>query len=204
MSMRRAGFSLIEALVVLAIGGMALAIIFTIGTKAGDTGFSLGRRAMSVADSDIAISDLRSILRSAVVRPDRAFVEDVDRPTTGSASRLETDVVFERANQCGPRGWAGRLVLTIQTGAGQNQLVCEAAGRTTVLVDLKAATGAFSYSTDGRTWTPDYVSGPVRSEDFEVIRSKTLWVRFISPTTGDVIESSGSGAPQYWLRAADG
>ena len=34
---RRAGFSLIEALVVLAIGGMALAVIFSIGIKAGDT-----------------------------------------------------------------------------------------------------------------------------------------------------------------------
>ena len=88
---RRAGFSLIEALVVLAIGGMALAVIFSIGIKAGDTGFSLGRRAMSVADADVAISDLRAIIRSLSLRPPAAIVEGVDRPIVAGPDRLEAD-----------------------------------------------------------------------------------------------------------------
>ena len=66
---QRSGFSLIEALVVLAIGGMALAIIFSIGIKAGDTGFSLGRRAMSAADLDVSVSDVRVLIAPFPAHP---------------------------------------------------------------------------------------------------------------------------------------
>lgn len=120
----RSGFSLIEALVVLAIGGMALAIIFSIGVKAGDTGFGLGRRAMSAADSDVAASDLRTLIRSLALRPPDTFLGGLDQPVVGDPIRLEGDVVIERATQCAPQGWAGRLVLAVERrGTGHALLI---------------------------------------------------------------------------------
>ncbi|WP_145915932.1 hypothetical protein [Brevundimonas naejangsanensis] len=84
------------------------------GMKAGDAGFALGRRAMSAADADVAISDLRSIIRSLTVRPPAAIMEGVDLPLVGAPERLEGEAVMERATGCAPQGWAGRLVLTIE------------------------------------------------------------------------------------------
>jgi hypothetical protein len=85
---QREGFSIVEALVVLAISGMALAIIFTIGIRAGDTGFALGRKAMSAADLDLAVSDLRSLMRSYELRPGDTFVDGVDEPLIGTMDRI--------------------------------------------------------------------------------------------------------------------
>ncbi len=42
---RAAGFSLIEALIVLIVAGFALMLVFAIGGQAARTGFALGRRA---------------------------------------------------------------------------------------------------------------------------------------------------------------
>lgn len=178
---------------------MALAVIFTIGTKAGDTGFGLGRRAMAASDSDIAISDLRSIIRSLALRPPSTFQGDTDVPVIGQVDRFEADVVMERANQCGPLGWAGRVLLTIELNGGRRQLVCEAAGRKTVLIDLGGQPASFSYSRDGRTWSDRYTNAPQDGQEATDLQSETLWVRLASPGFGDVIEAASSGSPEAWL-----
>ena len=46
---RSAGFSLIEALIVLLVAGMALMLVFSIGGESARTGFRLGRRALAAA-----------------------------------------------------------------------------------------------------------------------------------------------------------
>ncbi|PQZ73528.1 hypothetical protein CQ039_16285 [Brevundimonas sp. MYb52] len=198
---RRAGFSLIEALVVLAIGGMALAVIFSIGIKAGDTGFSLGRRAMSVADADVAISDLRAIIRSLSVRPTATIIEGVDQPILAGPERLEADAVMERATGCAPQGWAGRLTLTIETQGDEKVLMCEAGPRKTPIMNLpRGATAAFSYSTDSTTWTPAYESPSAPSNTAESFRSFSLWVRLNAEPTLDVVDLAASGRPERWTR----
>ena len=196
----RSGFSLIEALVVLAIGGMALAIIFSIGTKAGDTGFGLGRRAMAAADADVATSDLRSIIRSLALRPSDTFADDVDRPVVGDAARLEGDVVMERATQCAPQGWAGQIVLTIERRGADHVLTCSAAGRTAVLIDTAHSPAAFWYSTNGETWTPSYSNQPVGPRNIGELRSQAVWIRFAAAPVADVVEMAASGRPEIWLR----
>ena len=109
----RSGFSLIEALVVLAIGGMAVAIVFSLGMKAGDTGFALGRRAMSAADADISIANIRTIVQSLALRPPAMAVTGIDTPVTGEPDRLAGPVVMKRATPCAPQGWAGEISLAI-------------------------------------------------------------------------------------------
>lgn len=196
----RPGFSLIEALVVLAIGGMALAIIFSIGLQAGDSGFSLGRRAMAAADSDIASSDLRAVIRSLAVRPPAMFAPEIDEPIRGQASRLEGDLVMERATQCGPRGWSGRLVLAIEPRGPGRALVCEAADRRATLITSRSADMAFSYSEDGVVWSDQWTNAPTGRDSVETQPPIKVYVRLKADAATDIVESASSGPVRPWAR----
>ncbi|MBB5745335.1 pilus assembly FimT family protein [Brevundimonas variabilis] len=195
----RSGFSLIEALVVLAIGGMALAIIFSIGIKAGDTGFGLGRRAMAAADTELSTNDLRSLLRSYSVRPAGSFVEGVDRPVEGTSTRLVGEAVMERATQCAPQGWAGELALEIEQRDGLISVVCQANGRRVTLASGPGARGGFQYSSDaGSTWSDTWRTA--QGDRFAEPRSARVWIRLTGPGMQDIVETAGSGRPQTWAR----
>lgn len=194
---------MIEALVVLAIGGMALAIIFSIGIKAGDTGFSLGRRAMTAADLDVSVSDVRVLIRSIALRPPETFNAQIDRPIVGAPERLEADVVMERATQCAPQGWAGQMVLTVRREDGQGVLTCEAGGEPVTLIATSDPTASLSYSSDGVTWSTAYASatrGDAASDG--QMRSSRLFVRFKGGAV-DVLDAAGSGRPESWIRFDD-
>ncbi len=201
---RRSGFSLIEALVVLAIGGMALAIIFSIGTKAGDTGFKLGRGAMAAADTDVAFSDLRTILGSLVLRPPGTFLADVDEPIDGEESRLSAEVVMTRATICAPQGWAGRLTLVVEPFENGQRLSCEIEGARTPLLALPRGSGRFSYSEDGVAWRSSYSNDPSRFDKPNDIARLQLYVRFVGDGGGvDIIEGLSSGRIERWVRRND-
>lgn len=199
----RAGFSLIEALVVLAIGGMALAIIFSIGVRAGDAGFSLGRRAMSAADLDVSVSDARVMIRSIALRPPETFNAVIDRPLVGGADRLEADVVMERATQCAPQGWAGRMILVVERRGGQGMLTCEAGAEAATLITTSDPTARLSYSNDGVTWSDAYESATqAEGSDDGPMQSIRLYVRFQGGAV-DVMDAAGSGRPESWIRFDD-
>lgn len=202
---RRPGFSLIEALVVLAIGGMALAIIFSIGVKAGDTGFALGRRAMAAADADVAVSDLRAIVRSIALRPPATMRAGVDRPLVGTAERLEADAVMERATLCAPQGWAGRLVLSVEDHDGAKALFCQAGARPRVLlIALDGDAPGLSYSQNGSDWSALFATRPAEVVEVGGFVSQTLWVRVNGGRAADVIEMAYSGQPSLWVRQDGG
>lgn len=197
---RRSGFSLIEALVVLAIGGMTLAIIFSIGIRAGDTGFTLGRRALTVADSDVAVSDARSVIRSFVLRPTTTFRDGVDSPVVGGPETLRGEVVMERATQCGPQGWAGPMTLSITQGEGVYTLVCSANGQDRTLMTMRGEAPKFEYSLNRTLWTPSYTNAPERVGGARGdLAPLTVYVRMRSEA-GDVLESMTSGRPELWVR----
>lgn len=62
---------------------------------------------MAVADADVAISDLRSIIRSISLRPTAMIIEGVDQPVIAGPLRLEADAVMERATGCAPKAGRG-------------------------------------------------------------------------------------------------
>jgi type II secretory pathway pseudopilin PulG len=196
----REGFSIVEALVVLAISGMALAIIFTIGVRAGDAGFALGRRAISAADLDLAVSDLRTLLRSYEVRPADTFVDGVDDPLIGTIDRLEGPAVMNRATQCAPEGWSGNLILTVEGQGRDRTLTCQAGDRRAVLFELAATEGVFSYSTDARTWSPSYENRRAERPSETGARSQAVYIRFEARPLTDVVERAESGQPSRWFR----
>ncbi len=200
----RAGFSLIEALVVLAVGGLALTVIFSIGMRAGDAGFRLGRGAMAAADRDVALGDIRATVRSIALRPPSAFLPQIDRSMDGQARRMEVEVVMERATQCAPQGWSGRLVLEIVDQGGERLLTCRAGDRpVTRLMTLSLGLTGFSFSTDGQVWAPAYANTPAPRGEGPV-RPLNLWVRLAGPGV-DIVEMASSGRADAWIRAgADG
>lgn len=201
MLRRRGGFSLIEALVVLAIGGMALALIFSIGTKAGDTGFTLGRRAMNAADADISISDVRTIIQSVALRPPAFAVTGMDRPALGEPDRMVAPVVMKRATACAPQGWAGLLTLRlVEDSNGGQTLTCSAGDRTVDLMVFPRGRAGFTFSTDGREWTPRFSSDPTAFQDPTQLRYLRLYVRLNAPGKIDIIDGVTSGPIQRWTR----
>lgn len=203
-STSRSGFSLIEALVVLAIGGMALAIIFSIGTKAGDAGFGLGRRAMAASEGDVAASDLRTIIRSIALRPSILFKDGVDKPAVGGSQEFSADVVMERATQCAPQGWAGPLTLRVDGQAGAWTVTCNAAGKKSVLLNTRASRPQLSYSVNGIDWLPSFSNAPRGGQKLEEIHSEALWIRLSDAATLDIIEVAATGRPEAWIRPDDG
>lgn len=200
MQRRRGGFSLIEALVVLAIGGMALAIIFSIGTKAGDTGFALGRRAMAAADADISISDFRTVVQSVALRPPALAVTGVDTPVIGEPDRLIAPVVMKRATACAPQGWAGLLTLRLEDRDDGQALVCQAGERTIDLMVFPRGRAGFTFSSDGRAWAPRYSSDPTAFDAPDQLRYLRLYVRLDVPGDVDVLDGVTSGPMQRWTR----
>ena len=197
----RTGFSLIEALVVLAIGSMALALIFSIGRSASDNGFRLGRNALTAADNEIAVADARTAIGSLLVRP-LATIRDPERQAvTGTAAFIEGEAVMRRATACAPRGWQGRLRLSIEPSGGRPALFCRA-GDKSVRLMLLGPGAAFSYSTDGVAWTPAWTnatspqSGIVTAPPLE---SASVYLRLSNPGGPDIMETASSGVPSGWF-----
>lgn len=185
---------------VLAIAGMVLAIIFSIGLRAGDVGFGLGRRALEASDSDISRSDFRVTIQSMALRPTNTFAPS-DPVTRGNPTRLETEVVMARSTQCALKGWAGILTIEIlpETGGG-GVVMCRAGTREVVLFRLPDRSAALSYSTDGLTWSTDFENTPEEQQDFGNIRSAALWVRLSAAPDLDLVARASSSRPELWAR----
>lgn len=188
---------------VLAIGGMAVAIVFSLGMKAGDTGFALGRRAMSAADADISIANIRTIVQSLALRPPAMAVTGIDTPVTGEPDRLAGPVVMKRATPCAPQGWAGEISLAIVDNDGGQIVTCTAAGRTVTLMTFPRGRAGFTFSSDGRAWAPRYSSDPTAFADPTQLRYLRLFVRLDAPGQVDVLDTVTSGPMQRWTRESE-
>lgn len=159
----RCGFSVLEAVIVLAITAVALSLIFSIGSRASDQGFRLGRRALSASDSQVASDSLRAAINGIVlprpVEPQRPGFAST--PFHGDATHWSSSVVFDRATPCGPAGPYALVTFSIVHGGRRSALLCDVGdGHPRELVDFGESTPEISYSTDGTSWssTADFAS----------------------------------------------
>lgn len=158
----KAGFTLIEALVVIAITSLIAGLLFTIGARGGQTVLRLGNRALDTADSQLARDTFRSVITSLVVPPLVSQVQadggvdmtGEDDGLTGDAAQLSGHWLGLRATACGRTGDVGRMVLALTSAAGHTVLTCQLEDATPItLLDLGAREVHFQYSEDGVTWT---------------------------------------------------
>jgi hypothetical protein len=160
----RAGFSLIEALIVLIVGAMALILIFGVGGKANETAFRLGRRALSTADNRLATDSLRAIISGAALSPADAGADSTPSPGVrfaGDAAGFRTDAMLDVATPCAPSGPASDLSVEIVRSGSGSLLTCRVGqGPTAVLLDLGAHSAGFSYSLDGQVWSDRWAEPP--------------------------------------------
>ncbi len=152
---RRAGFSILEALIVLAISGTALLLIFEMGASGSQRGFRLGNRALAAADAEPGAGSLRTIVRGArfdVVRP-VATLERVRGPV-GDSRTFSTPASLDRSTACAPAGPAPAVSLILSSTTHGDILTCRTTedGPAIILIDLTPSRGRLSYSEDAVVW----------------------------------------------------
>ena len=195
---RMAGFSLIEALIVLIVAGFALMLVFSIGGQAARTGFALGRRALTVADGEVSQDELRGLVSALALAPAGAdpMVMKVD-PFVGDPRGFSADAILTRAGLCGPAGPAGRLRIAIDSQPGGDLVTCQARGGAALVVaDLRPRRVRFSYSVDGDSWRDDWASPP--PDPHHALGEQSIFVRLASDDGRiEWVDRATSGPP--WL-----
>jgi hypothetical protein len=193
------GFSLIEALIVLLVAGMALMLVFSIGGGAARTGFQLGRRALAAADGEVAEDELRGLIAGLRLAPGGVDPQTLKlAPFAGDARGFAADAVLARPGLCGPAGPAGRLRVAIETRPDGDVVTCQAGAAPAVLVaDLAPRRARFAYSLDGVRWS-DRWSPPPPFDPKAPPVEQALYIRLASDDGQvEVVGRASSGPP--WL-----
>jgi hypothetical protein len=156
----RAGFSLIEATVVLAVAGMALMLVFAVATRATQQGFRLGRLALDSVDAEVAEETFRDLVAGLEITPWPPAPSKPGGPRfEGGPDGFQGPAVLARGGICGPAGPAGPLRVEIQHVPAGDRVVCRTGARAALLMEVKGR-AAFAYSEDGRRWTPRWTDRP--------------------------------------------
>jgi type II secretory pathway pseudopilin PulG len=174
---RVAGFTLIEALATLAVTGLTLSVMFSIGVKNIAAGYRLGHRAVDHANQQVSTGAVRDVLDSMVIpalapasqgAEDEAETNDqngMGDEFDGASDTLAGYIIAARDNPCLPTGGEGRITLSFKTDNGRTLLMCQVnAEDPVVLGNFGWPDAAFSYSEDGTTWT----------DTWQVIRAQTV------------------------------
>lgn len=176
----RAGFSLMEATVVLIVAGMALMLIFAVATKASDQGFRLGRLALGAADAEVADDAFRNLVAGLEIAPTppspgKLHAQRFD----GGPDGFSGPAVLGRGGGCAPAGPVAGLRVEVLRTANGDRVVCRSNVSETVLFELKRR-AAFAYSEDGRRWTSRWTDRPafgLGAAPGRLRLSRRLWVR---------------------------
>lgn len=160
-SRAKAGFTLMEALIALAVTSLTIGVIFSVGARGPMQMFRMGNRALDVADTQVARDTFRTVVGNLVVPPlvTRALAEGgldadaTDTSLTGDATTLSAQWLGERVTACGAAGDTGRMTLALTAANGRTVLSCQLEDATPItLIDLGPRAVRFQYSEDGTTW----------------------------------------------------
>lgn len=198
----RAGFSFVEALVVLGITSVLLTLIFSVSTGAVRAGFRAGGRAGDTADRTVGVDALRTLIR-AVRLPEKGRSAE---PFIGDADGFTAAVAPDRPTPCGPGAPLGALTLRLNRTEGRTRLLCGApGGRAAVLLDLGAQPARLSYALAGRPWTDrlsarppperNPASPPAASSPIPQPPRARLWIRVSGSDGFEVVEAPDAPPP---------
>ena len=198
LAARRRGFSLIEALIVLAVAGAALMLIFSVGLRSTEIAFRLGRRALDVADRQLATDALRGVIRGLTITPTGATAPDRGGEVAGDARTFGGPAVLAAATPCAGAGPLARVTIALVGDASGDVVTCRAdAGPATQLVDLRPRRARFSYSDDGLRWRDAWSDAPALTAGVQSPRERTVYVRLATDDGRiEVVERATSGRPE--------
>lgn len=147
----QAGISLIEALVIVVVTAMIALLLLPLASQSAHRNFTLSARAIDAADASNAEGEFRAIMLGA---------EQVGAPGGGArvlegaedaVSVFPTLAAGAACAQAGAHVWLRlRIVRRDNTGGA---LVCEAREGGRDMLAWRRGTGAFSFSSDGATWS---------------------------------------------------
>jgi hypothetical protein len=127
-------------------------------------GFRLGRRALGVADTQIASDSFRALVNGIELPPydvpkDASNGEDV--AFHGDGQQLTGRLIAPRATPCAPPGPAGLVTLSIRSSGGHSLLQCNLTNSPAILLyDLGSEPASFSYSEDGSNFSSEWSAVP--------------------------------------------
>ena len=197
LTARRRGFSLIEALIVLAVAGAALMLIFSVGLRSTEIAFRLGRRALDVADRQLATDALRGVIRGLTITPTGSTAPARGAEVVGGARGFSGPAVLTFATPCAGSGPLARVTITL-VGDGKGDVVtCQAdGGPATALIDLRPRRARFSYSDDGLRWRDAWRDAPELTAGIQNPRERAVYVRLATDDGRiEVVERATSGRP---------
>ena len=200
------GFTLIEAIIALAVTALTASILFAIGARGGQTVLRLGNRALDTADAQLARDTYRSVVESLIVPSLTTRVQaeggvdmtDEDTSLTGDAQTLSAQWLGVRSTACGASGDTGRMTLTLTANNGHTTLACQLEDADAVnLLDLGYRDAHFEYSEDGETWTDAWTveaGTPVENSSNPSAELRRVYVRLVtSDGKGELIALTTSG-----------
>jgi len=203
---RRGGFSLIEALVVLAVAGAALMLIFSVGVRSSEIAFRLGRRALDLADRQVSTEALRALVRGLVIPPAGAEAQTAVGDAAGTPRGFAGPAILATATPCAASGPSARIVVSLIGDANGDVVACQADnGPTVVLADLRPRRARFSFSEDGLRWRESWRVTPDLLDRARPAREQGVYVRLATDDGRiEVIERAASGRPDRTPVAAPG
>jgi prepilin-type N-terminal cleavage/methylation domain-containing protein len=201
---RRRGFSLIEALVVLAVAGAALMLIFSVGVRSTEIAFRLGRRALDLADRQISTDALRVVVRGLTIPPAGSETRHDAVEGAGAPRGFSGPAVLATATPCAGSGPSERIAVFLVNSAGGDVVACQAdGGPAVVLADLRPRRARFSYSEDGVRWRDAWRATPDLIDRARIPRERGVYVRLATDDGRlEVIERASSGRPDLTSAAA--
>ena len=189
----------------LTISAMALMLVFSIGSRATETGFRLGRDALGQADRSVAIDSLRTIIDGFMVTPSGIRPDVLRIPAVeGAADRLSGDVILTRSTLCAPAGPARDLTLEIRPLDGGSQVLCAVGQGEPVVMFATDTPIAFAYSEDGTVWSAAWSNADEaetgETDEFgALLRDRTLLVRLAADDGRfELIAAARTGRPQLF------
>ena len=195
----RAGFSLIEAMLVLIIGGVALIMVFAIGGRAAQIGFGLGGRALAVGDHQLADDSLRVLIAGLSIAPTASVGQSAGiADIRGASDSFAGEAVLDRSTLCAPAGPAPRVNVRIESGRGGDVVSCQIGqGPRIVLLDLRPRRASFAYSEDGVRWSDRWSSSSrLGAESESRGHERALFIRLSSSDgTEELVGRAASGRP---------
>jgi prepilin-type N-terminal cleavage/methylation domain-containing protein len=196
-TMRRSGFSLIEALVVLAVAGAALMLIFSVGVRSSEIAFRLGRRALDLADRQVSTDALRALVRGLVIAPTGPEPRTSAHDAAGTPRGFAGPAILATATPCAPSGPSARIAVSLVGDARGDVVACQADdGPTVVLADLRPRRARFSFSEDGVHWRESWRATPDLLDRARPPREQGVYVRLATDDGRvEVIERATSGRP---------